>query len=132
MNCLPIGLYLQRVEILLIENLCHLGIDAAELFIVAGGGGGVGMVDGMLVAFEGHGGVALLVVGAAQEVVGQQAVVGVAVTIEELDVGLYVLRGEGLVGAVAHVDAVETAAHPVALSLGGAAAQRRHQQGDEQ
>ena len=40
---------------------------------------------------------------------------------------LDVLRGEGLVGAVEHVDAVETAAHTVALSLGSAAAQSRQQ-----
>ena len=115
------------------ENDRHLSVHSAELGeVLVAHGGSIGTVDGVLIAFEGHRGVAFLVVGAAQEVVGQQAVVGVAVTIEELDVGLYVLRGEGLVGAVAHVDAVETAAHPVALSLGGAAAQRRHQQGDEQ
>ena len=134
MNCLPIGLYLQRVEILLIENLCHLGIDAAELFIVAGGGGGVGMVDGMLVAFEGHGGIALLMVGTAEEIVGQQLVVmdgvgreegekGFGLFVEEVDVWTDVVRSEGLVGAVEHVDAVEAGALLPAFSLGGAAKQ---------
>ena len=134
MNCLPIGLYLQRVEILLIKNLCHLGIDAAELSIVAGGGGGIGVVDGVLVAFEGHGGVALLVVGAAEEIVGQHLVVmdgvgreegekGLGLFVEEVDIGTDIVGSEGLVGAVEHVDAVEAGAHLPALSLGGATKQ---------
>jgi len=119
------------VKTLIIEYLCHLGVHPAELGeVLVVHGGGVGAVDGVLVAFEGHGGVALLVVGAAKEVVGKEAVVGVTVTIEELDVGQHVLRSEGLVGAVARVDAVEAAAHAVALGLGGAADKRGSQQGN--
>jgi hypothetical protein len=49
--------------------------------------------------------------------------------IEEMDVGLYVLDREGLVVAVALVDAVQPAPHAVAVGLGGAAAQC-HQQGE--
>ena len=66
-------------------------------------------------------------VGTAEEIVGQQAVVRGAVVVEELDVGLHVLDGEGLVVTVKHVDAVEPTPHVVAVGLGGAAAQC-HQQ----
>ena len=65
--------------------------------------------------------IASLVVGAAKEVMGQQTVVGGAVAVEEADVGLYVLRGEGLVGAVALVEAVQPLAHGSALPLSSTA-----------
>ena len=69
-------------------------------------------------------------VGAAKEVVGQQAVVGGAVLVEEADVGFDVLNGEGLVVAVALVDAVQLGAHTGTLSIGGASHQH-HQQSED-
>ena len=71
-----------------------------------------------------------MLTGAAEEIVGQQAVVGSALVVEELDVGLHVLHREGLVVAVALVDAVQPAPHAVAVGLGGAADQR-HQNGKQ-
>ena len=58
---------------------------------------------------------------------GQQAVVGGAVVVKELDVGLDILHGEGLFVTVTRIDTVEPAPHAVAVGLGGAAAQC-HQQ----
>jgi hypothetical protein len=95
------------------------------LGIVAVGTEGVSAVEGILIALEGHGGFAVFMVGAAQEVVGQQAVVGCAVVVEEIDVGLYVGSGEGLVVTVALVDAVQTGTHAIAVGLRRAADQRQ-------
>ena len=64
----------------------------------------------------------MLVVGTAEKVVGQQAVVGGAVAVEEPDVGLYLPDGEGLAGAVALVDAVQAGTHAGAVGFRGAAA----------
>ena len=100
-------------------------IDPGELGIVAVGAKGVGAIEGVLIALEGHGGFAVVVIGTAQEVVGQQAVVRCAVVVEEIDVGLYVGSGEGLVVAVALVDAVQLSAHAVAVRLCGAAGERQ-------
>ena len=71
----------------------------------------------------------MLVVGAAQQVVGQQLVVGGAMVVEETDVGFYVLGGKGLVVAVAYIDAVEAGPHPSPLASRGAS--RQHQQHPE-
>ena len=64
----------------------------------------------------------MLVIGAAQEVVSQQPIVSCAVVVEEVDIGLHVGSGEGLVVAVALVDAVQLSAHTAAVRLCGAAA----------
>ena len=64
----------------------------------------------------------MLVVGTAQQVVGQQAVVGSAVAVEEADVGLQLMDGEWLAGAVAQVDAVEAGTHAGAVGFRSAAA----------
>lgn len=53
----------------------------------------------------------MLVVGAAQQVVGQQLIVGGAMVVEETDIGVYVLDGKGLVVVVAYIDAVEAGPH---------------------
>ena len=82
-----------------------------------------------MVALQSHGGLAVLVVGAAQQVVGQQLVVGRAVVVEETDVGFYVLGGKGLVVAVAYIDAVEAGPHQSPLASHGAS--RQHQQQPE-
>ena len=71
---------------MLVENLCHLGIDSAKLLVVAICAEGVGTVGGFLVALKGHGGFAVIVVGKAQQIIGQEAVVRCAVIVEELDV----------------------------------------------
>ena len=115
------------VESLVIEYLSHLSINSCELRIIAVSAGRIRTLGGFLIALKGHGGLAGLIVGAAEEIVGQQAVVGSALVVEELDVGLHVLHREGLVVAVALVDAVQPAPHAVAVGLGGAAAQC-HQQ----
>ena len=115
------------VQSLFIEYLCHLGIHSSQLGIVAIGTEGVSAVEGVLIALEGHGGFAVVEVGAAQEVVGQQAVVGRAVVVEEGDVGLHVGSGEGLVVAVALVDAVQAGTHAQAVGLGGAAGECQQQ-----
>jgi hypothetical protein len=47
------------------------------------------------------------------------------VVVEEIDVGLYVGSGEGLVVAVALVDAVQLSAHTVAVRLCGTAGERQ-------
>ena len=85
--------------------------------------GGIGTFSSFLIALKGHGGFAGLIIGTAKEIVSQEAVVGRAVFIEEVDVWLNVLHGEGLVVAVEHIDAVEPGTHAVAVGLGGAAAQ---------
>ena len=66
----------------------------------------------------------MVMVGTAQQIVGQQAVVGRAVVVEELDVRLHIGHGEGQVVAVALVDAVEPNAHALTVGLAGAAGQR--------
>ena len=68
----------------------------------------------------------MVIISKAQEVVSQEAVVGGAVVIEEVDVGLYVVDSEGLVIAVQHVDTVQTAPHTGTVCLSGAANQHRH------
>ena len=69
----------------------------------------------------------MLVVGSAQQVVGQQLVVGRAVVVEETDVGFYVLGGKGLVVAVAYIDAVEAGPHQSPLACRGASHQQQQQ-----
>ena len=69
----------------------------------------------------------MLMVGTAQQVVGQQAVVGCAVAVEEGDVGLHVADGEGTVVAVVLVDAVQAGTHAQAVGLGGAAGEYQQQ-----
>jgi hypothetical protein len=95
------------------------------LGIVAVSGAGVGIVGSILIALEGHRCLAVVVVGKAKEVVGQNAVVGRAVVVEELDIRLYVFDGEGLPRLVAPVDAVESSTHTVAVSLGSATGKRQ-------
>ena len=82
-----------------------------------------------MVALQSHGGLAVLVVGAAQQVVGQQLIVGGAMVVEETDIGFYVLGGKGLVVAVAYIDAVEAGPHQSPLASRGAS--RQHQQQPE-
>ena len=69
----------------------------------------------------------MLMVSTAQQVVGQQAVVGRAVVVEEGDVGLHVADGEGPVVAVALVDAVQAGTHAKAVGPGGAAGECQQQ-----
>ena len=69
----------------------------------------------------------MLVVGSAQQVVGQQLVVGGAMVVEETDVGVYVLGGKGLVVVVAYIDAVKAGAHPSPLASRGASHQHQQQ-----
>ena len=57
---------------------------------------------------------------------GQQAVVGGAVVVEEIDIGLHVSSGKRLVIAVALVDAVQLGAHTIAVRLCGTAGERQH------
>jgi hypothetical protein len=110
---------------LFIKEKGHLSEDSTQLGIVAVAAKGVGAVESVLIALEGHGGFAVVVVGTAQKVVGQQAVVRCAVVVEEIDIGLYVGSGEGLVVAVALVDAVQLSAHTVAVRLCGTAGERQ-------
>ena len=86
---------------------------------------GVGTVGGFLIALKGHGGFAVVVIGTAQQVVSQKAVVGRAMVVEELDIGFHIGHREGLVVTVALVDAVEPAPHAVAVGLRRAADQRQ-------
>ena len=58
---------------------------------------------------------------------GQQAVVGSAVAVEETDIGVYVLDGEGLVVAVPCIDAVKPGPHPSPLASRGASHQHQQQ-----
>ena len=113
---------LLTIEPLIVEHICHLPINPRQLRKVAVDSRGVGTVDGIVVALEGHGGLAVLVVGTAEEVVGQQAVVGSTMAVEEADVGLYLPDGEGLAGAVALVDAVKAGTHAGAVGFRSAAA----------
>ena len=92
-------------------------------------GRGVGLVEGIVVALEGFGCMACLVVGAAKEVVGKEAVVGGAVFVEEADEGVGLLHSEGLIVAVALIEAVQAGAHAAALGLGGAAGECGSQEG---
>jgi hypothetical protein len=66
----------------------------------------------------------MVVIGTAQQVVGQQAVVGRAVLIEKLDIGLYVADCKRLAVTITHVDTIETCPHTVAVSLGSATGKR--------
>jgi hypothetical protein len=66
----------------LIEYGGTLPIHSAELGEVAIIGSGVGTADGLLIAVEGHGSLVHISIAAAQEVVGQQLVVGSAMTVE--------------------------------------------------
>jgi hypothetical protein len=102
---------------------------AGKLRIVAICAEGVGTVGGFLIALKGHGGLAVVVVGTAQQVVGQQAVVGRSMVVEELDIGFHIGHREGLVVTVALVDTVQTGTHTVAVGLRRAARQR-HQKGE--
>jgi hypothetical protein len=97
-----------------------LGKYSTKLGIVAVSSGGVGTVGSILIALEGHGGLAVVVVGKAKEVVGQNAVVGRAVVIEELDIRLYVADCKRLAVVVTPVDTIETCPHAVAVGLGSA------------
>ena len=56
---------------LLVKDQCHLPIHSCQLGVVAVLGGGVGTVEGFVIALQSHGGLAVLVVGSAQQVVGQ-------------------------------------------------------------
>ena len=112
---------------LLVKDQCHLPIHPCQLSVVTVLGGGIGTVEGVMVALQSHGGLAVLVVGAAQQVVGQQLVVGRAVVVEETDVGFYVLGGKGLVVAVAYIDAVEAGPHQSPLASRGASHQHQQQ-----
>jgi hypothetical protein len=112
--------------------LCHLAIYPSQLGVVAVCSGSVGTVGSILIALEGHRCLAVVVVGKAKKIVGQQAVVGRAVVIEELDIRLYVFDGEGLPRSVAPVDAVESSTHTVAVSLGSATGKRQQKDEDGQ
>ena len=101
-------------------------IHSTQLCEVAVLGGGVGTVEGVMVALQGYRSLAVLVVGTAQQVVGQQLIVGGAMVVEETDIGFYVLGGKGLVVAVAYIDAVEAGPHQSPLASRGASHQ--HQQ----
>ena len=118
------------IQTLLVENKCHLPVNSGKLWIIAIFAEGIGTVDGILIALKGHGGLAVVMVGTAQQIVGQQAVVRRAVVIEELDIGLHIGHREGLVVAVALIDAVEPNAHVLAVGLAGAAG-HRHQKGEQ-
>ena len=112
---------------LLVKDQCHLPIHSCQLGVVTVLGGGIGTVEGIVVALQGHGDFAVLVVGAAQQVVGQQLIVGAAVAVEETDIGVYVLDGEGLVVAVPCIDAVKAGPHPSPLASRGASHQHQQQ-----
>lgn len=112
------------IEPLIIKHLCHLAIDPAQLGVVEILNGGVGAVDGVVVALESHGGIAVLVVGTAQQVMGQQTVIISAVVIKETDVVLNLLYGEGLVSAIPLVKTIEAGTHAVTVGFSGAAAER--------
>jgi hypothetical protein len=70
----------------------------------------------------------MLIIGAAKEIVSQQAVVGGAVVVKELHEWFHVLHGERLIGTVTLIDAVEVGSHTVAVGL-RRAADHRHQEG---
>ena len=67
LNCLS------TIKTLFVENLGHLAVNSGKLGIVTICAEGVSAVEGVLIALEGHGGFAVVVVGAPQKVVGQQA-----------------------------------------------------------
>jgi hypothetical protein len=113
------------IKTLFVENLGHLAVNSGKLGIITICAEGVSAVEGVLIALEGHGGFTVFMVGTAQKVVGQQAVVRCAVVVEEIDVGLHVGSGEGLVVAVALVDAVQLSAHTVTVRLCGTAGERQ-------
>jgi hypothetical protein len=81
---------------------------------------GVGTVGSILIALESHGGFTVVIIGKAKEIVDQQTVVGRAMIVEELDIGLHFTDREGLTIAVTHIDAVEPCPHTGLLVLGGA------------
>jgi hypothetical protein len=58
-------------------------------------------------------------VGTAKEVIRQQLVVGCAVTVEEINIGLHVGGSERLVTAVTLIKAVQTTTHGIVLALTG-------------
>ena len=68
-------------QVLLMENLCHLPIDAHEQTVVTVLGGSVGKVNGILITLQGLGRFAQVAVGASQQVVGAQLLVGGAVAV---------------------------------------------------
>ncbi len=63
---------------------------------------------------------------------GQQTVVGGTVAVEERDVRLHVGHREGLVVAVALIDAVQAAEHAAALAVGDTGAQQQQREEDGQ
>jgi hypothetical protein len=109
---------------LIIEHISHLPIHSGQLGIITICTEGVGTVGSILIALEGHWCFTVVIIGKAKEVVGQQAVVGRAMIVEELDIGLHFTDREGLTIAVTHVDAVETSPHTGLLVLGGATTER--------
>jgi len=58
----------------------------------------------------------MLIIGTAEKVVGQQAVVGCAVSIKEVNIGLYVAHSERLVCAIQMIQAVKTITHDSILT----------------
>ena len=80
-------------------------MDAHQCVIVAVGAGGVGAVDGLLVAVKGARRLAHVVASAAKEVVGSHALVGCAVAVVVTDKST--LEGVGTEDGVALVLCVE-------------------------
>ena len=64
---------MSTIKTLFVENLGHLAVNSGKLGIITICAEGVSAVEGVLIALEGHGGFAVVVVGAPQKVVGQQA-----------------------------------------------------------
>ena len=114
-----------------IKHLCHLPIYFSQLGIVAVSNGGVGTIGSILKTLQSHGRLAVVGIGKAKEIVGQQSVVGCPVLIEERDVGLYVADSEGQAVTVTHINTVETGPHAGTVGLGGTtgASQQKNKDG---
>jgi hypothetical protein len=55
------------IKTLFVENLGHLAVNSGKLGIITICAEGVSAVEGVLIALEGHGGLAVVVVGAPQK-----------------------------------------------------------------
>ena len=117
---------------LLIEHLCHLPIYSSQLGIVTICAEGICTFYSILITFESHGCLAVVVIGTAKEVVGKKAIVGSTVLIEKGNVWLNIADGKGLVVAITHIDAVKTGTHANAVSLRGAARKCQHHNNNTQ
>ena len=96
--CYSVCFKMHPIKGLIIINLCHLCIYAAQLAEITVCSCGVCTVYSILIALQGHRRFALFVVSTPHQIVAQHTVVGRAMTIEELDVWLNIEMIEALEG----------------------------------